>query len=367
MRSLILLTLLLGPALAQEDWPTRYEAATQRLEAGDFATAAEGLEALLADAPDEASRARVRVLRDLARLWAERGVVLVRSQDAGDDRLSAKAAGERTTDELVLLYLMSVSYGLGTGVWFDIMAESNSPSSVVLPPLLLAGAAAGGVAALDARGEKLRYGVPQSIASGMRIGLMEGVTWTLWNQARVRVDDEWTMKTSATVVWGVTTAGMIAGGVVGHEVGTTPGRAQWVESAAMWSGIVFGLAAGTIDAEHPDDLALLTGAVALNVGAVGGMLTAGDVSPRAARVRFIDLGGLSGALVAGGLYIAIAGEDGSARPALGITAAGTAAGLATAWLFTAQMPRDETEPRSARLLLTPTEDGGGLLGLAGTG
>ena len=369
MRTLSLLALLallalpVLPAFAQEPtpWPARYTVAVETLQAGDFAEAAELLDALLVDAPSDVDRERTRALRDLAQLWATRGVVFVQKQDAGDDGLTAKAAGRRTTDELVLLYLTSVGYGLGTGAWFDVVADVQG-SDIVWAPLLLAGASAGGVAALDNVGDGLKYGVPQSITSGLLIGLMEGVTWTAWNQARVRFDDEWSSETSASVVWGVTTAGAVGGGLVGHYVGTTPGRALWVQSTAMWSGLVLGMAAGSLGTDNPDDVGLLTGAVALNAGALAGILTAGDVSPRAARVRFIDLGGISGALISGGLYVALGGEDGQA--ALAITSAGTLTGLGSAWYFTRGMSKDETLP--VAVTFAPTERGGALLTAVGT-
>ncbi len=367
--ALALLLLTTGAAPPAEGWSERYQAAHQRLEAGDFAAAAEQLEALLAEAPDETHRARVEAELALAKLWAGRGVVLVRRADLGEETLSAKAANERTTDELVVLYINSIFYGIGSGVWVSILSDADGPAGVLWPTLGFAAGAAGGVALLDNYGQPFGYGVPQSISSGLRIGLMEGATWAAWNEARARSEDTWTAETTATVVWGASTLGGVAGGLAGQLIGTTPGRASWVESTAMWSGLVFGFAGAALADERPDDVGLLAGAISLNLGAAAGLLTAGDVSPRVARVRFLDLGGLSGALLAGGLYLAIADEGSEARPALALTAGGAAAGLAAAWFLTAGMTKDVPEPSGEpvgwSITPLPGEGTGGMLGAYG--
>src|SRR5436190_12580652 len=158
----------------------------------------------------------------------------------------------------------------------------------------------------------------------MYLGLAEGVTWSVWNQARVFRRDEWTDKTVANVIWATATIGAVGGGVIGASFGTTPGRASYVSSAGLWTGAITGLVTGAVvpNDDHQDDSALLAGALGLNAGVIAGVVTASTVSPTIARVRFLDLGGLGGGVLAGGLYWSAAGRNPTAGPFMGTTALG---------------------------------------------
>jgi len=154
--------------------------------------------------------------------------------------------------------------------------------------------------------------------------------------------DEWTPKEVASAIWGFTTAGAAAGAIVGSLGGATPGRASFVGSAAMWSGLVSGLMVGAItpDDDTQDDSALLAAAVGLNAGAIAGVLTAGQVSPSIARVRFLDLGGIAGGVAVGGLYLSAAGKESTPGGLMGLLSLGIAGGLTTAWFATSTMGAD---------------------------
>jgi hypothetical protein len=295
-------------------------------------------------------------MTQLANAWAQRDLAFVRRSDLGESSLSDKAVNRRTTDEIAVLYTNAVFYGIGTGGWLATHTEPDSAAGFILPSLLFGGAAVGAIAFADLR-KPLGYGVPQSIVSGLYIGLEEGLVWALWNQARVDYSREWAASTFANVVWGFSTAGAIAGAVVGSVGGTTPGRASWVGSTALWSGLVVGLGAAAIspDNEMQDERALLAGAIGLNAGAVLGALAAGPVSPSIARVRFLDLGGIGGGLLLGGLYVAIAERDPEPRAGAAVLSLGIAGGLAVAWFATQGLSRDDTVrgsvPRTGRSAL----------------
>jgi len=325
-------------------WSSRYTVARGHLIAGEFAAARAGFVELARSARNEADRTLANELTALAWEWARRDLAFVRRSDLGESQLNAKALNERTTDEIAVLYGTAALYGLGTGAWVSAQTEPDTASMVILPALGLGAAAAGAVALVDGH-RKLHYGVPQSIVSGMYIGLEEGIVWALWNQARTARADEWQGKTVATVIWGMSTAGALAGGVVGQWRGSTPGRASFVGSAAMWSGLISGLTAG---ASFPhdvaqDDRALLAGAMGLNIGAVLGAIAAGPVSPSIARVRFLDLGAIAGSVVFGGVYVALADRHAEDKALMGSIALGATAGLASAWFATQGMSPDRTE------------------------
>ncbi|MGZ3421355.1 MAG: hypothetical protein ACXVEE_26000 [Polyangiales bacterium] len=347
------LLLLAAPSRAEEppapDWNASFADAHESLVKGDFAECAAKMNALVATAPTEATKAIAAEDADLCRKWAAKGFVFVKKSDLGESSIAAKAQGIRTTDELAVLYTNAVLFGVGTGLWLDVYTEPNSAGGAIFPVLGFAGVAAAGVAIADGS-SPFKYGVPQSIVTGMYVGLEEGITWSLWNQARSTRRDQWEAKTVASVIWGSAVAGALTGGIVGTARGTTPGRASYVGSAALWSGLVGGLlgAALSKDDYRADDNALLASAVALNAGALGGMLTASNVSPSIARVRFIDLGGIAGGLLFGGLYLAVADKNPGLQGFAGVTALGIATGLGVAYFATAGMTPDHAPGETAQ-------------------
>jgi hypothetical protein len=354
-------------------WQGRFDHAKQRLRAGEFAKASALFGKLARTASSTADRRLVEELALLSIYWEERGLTFVRRADLGESSLSARARDERTTDEISVLYTNSVLYGLASGGWLATLTEPENLAGFILPSLALGGASAGTVALLD-HFDSFGYGVPHSIVSGMYIGLEEGLLWTLWNQASVDREDEWGMKALSTVIWASTTVGAVTGGVLGSQIGTTPGRASFVSSSATWTGGVIGLATAALspDDEATDDRALLAAAISLNAVAVAGILAASPVSPTVARVRFIDLGGLAGGLLVGGIYLSAANEDIDAQALMGSLALGIPAGLTATWFLTAGMeedrPEQESPKRSPVVELEPTVlpvRDGALVGVAG--
>jgi len=348
-------------------WDAAYAEARADMLAGRFAAAVQKFEALLLTAPDPANRLLVAELLAACRTWAQGGFVLATPTQLA---LSKPMVNRRTLDELSILYGNAVLNGVFAGIVIDTYSKSKSAAGNILPPLGLAAAEAGIVALVD-NTVGLRYGVAQSTVSGMYIGYEEALVWLLWHEAHYPGSDRWGDKRVAMLTWGLGTVGSLAGGIAGTFLGTTAGRAAFMGSAALWSGAVVGTLAGAIDKKS--DTGLLAAGIALNLGAIGGALLGAQVSPSVARVRFIDLGGLSGGLLVGGLYWAMAGKD--ARPP-GVTAAlgiGMATGVATAWYFTRHMEEDFPRTGSAQSVMAsvvptiaPASNGAGMiLGVAG--
>ena len=118
-------------------------------------------------------------------------------------------------------------------------------------------------------------------------------------------------------------------------------RSAWVGSTALWSGVVVGFAtAAVVDGRSASQASLAAAGVGLSVGTGVGLGTAGLVSPSIARVRFIDLGGIGGGLLAAGLYLSAANEKANGQAASGIAALGAVVGLASGWALTSGMAED---------------------------
>lgn len=345
-------------------WAAAYDEARAKLIAGDFRDATARFEELEATATNTTDRALARDQRLLASEWWTRGLMLSQKREGAPPDKDL-----RTTDELVSLYTSSVFYGIGTGVWLAVLTEPKTAAAGVLPTLGLAAAGVGGVVALDSGGG-MKYGMPQAIVSGLYMGLEHGIAWTVWGNSDAT--RSWPASSAATLVWGSATAGAVAGGVIGYAFPTTPGRASFVGSSSLWSGLVFGLGAGAVLPPDASRHAVAVGAAGLTVGAIAGALLAGPVSPTIARARFLDLGGISGGVVAGGLFLAASNGKGDARAGVGVTALGIGGGLAAAWLLTTGLVdrpgfREEgADKRASRLqpILSPI-DRGGVVGLGG--
>jgi hypothetical protein len=348
-------------------WESEFENARSLLLAGDFAAATTALTRLLPMAPDPASQKLAAELLNLSSTWQRGGYVLRHTSDlmAKD---SARLEDKRTLDELAVLYGNAVLFGVGSGIMLDTHSKSSSASGNIMPALLLAGAAAGLVAGID-HFATLRYGVPQSITSGMYLGLEEAMVWTLWKQASTNSDDEWSTSTVATLMWSGAAIGAVAGGILGNAYGTTPGRASFIHSAGLWSAGIAGTLAAAINGDNnkADDRGLLTAAIVLNAGVLAGGLWARSANPSIARVRFIDLGGFSGALLFGGLYFSMRDRQTGFVGEMAALSLGMAAGVGLGMFWTRNMEPDE--PRrgrdsilsSLRPTVAPAPNGAGML------
>lgn len=361
-----------APAVDATEWDARRLAAIELFETGRYAAAAVAFD-LLAEAADasadrfwashlaETSRRRAAAAKPAP---APARPALDGSEEA--EAAAARAARARTAGEMAVLYIDGVLYGLGTGAGVALLAEVDDLSSLVGSSFLFAGATAAGLAVADAY-DAFGYGVPRSVSAGLRLGLLEGALWTAFTQSTVRADDELSVDALFWLNVGSTTAGGVVGGVLGHTYGSTPGAAALVESVGLWSaltGVLLGVGVlGDLDGES-DDAVTLMGALALNVGAVGGVVLAADAAPSASRVRYLDLGALAGLVGVGGLYLFALGDDADDSTLALLGAFGIVGGASTAWMLTRDMPRDAFADDAATLTLAPTP-GGAMLGLSG--
>jgi hypothetical protein len=360
----------------EAQWKAVYERGKAALSAGAFPPAVTMLNDVANRASDPTLRAQARELGQLASYWAYNRFRLLPPMNALPPPVvnpALRLQDKRTTDELAILYTNSALWGTGFGVVVGFASNNADAATFFLPAIGMAALGAGAIALMDVKYGPLPYGVPQSITSGMYMGLEAGIyiSGILLSENLVQRNAE---KVYPGLVWGSATAGALLGGLIGATTPVTPGRASFTSTGAIWGGLVTSLVTlGITDGKNEYETAPF---IAGLIGATAGGFTTGflskSVSPSIARVRFIDLGGFAGGLVLGGLYASVSDNmDGQAFSFL--TSTGIVGGLALSAYLTKDMERDE--PRRAYVrnasdwrmspFMTP-QQGGGTLGLAGT-
>jgi hypothetical protein len=280
----------------------------------------------------------------------------------------------RTGDELAVLYTTALFYGLGTSGWLALQLQPQTFGGALLPFAVLTPAAVGIVALADSY-RPLRHGIPHAIAAGLYLGFGEGLWVVGYQHAYATQHDgvaRWRSESVSTALWAGSTAGALIGGLVGALRRPTPGRVSFTASAGIWGGVLSSIAASAIEPERRrrGETAYFVGAIGYNVGLLAGLVFGPEVAPSVSRVRFIDLGGLGGALLGAGGYALIANQRDS-RGSLAAASIGGVLGLGFAWWATNGMPADHSHDQlrpaigrggdtgfaSLRPTLMPTRDG----------
>ncbi|MBK9265374.1 MAG: hypothetical protein IPM54_37015 [Polyangiaceae bacterium] len=359
------------PAADLAQWQKAYERGKAALASGSFPLASQILNDVAMRAPDPGLRAQARELSHLASYWAYNRLTLMPAQNTLPPRVDSTEPREdkRTIDELAILYGNSILWGTGFGVVVGFASDSGDASTFFLPAIGMSALGAGALALMDVKFGPLPYGVPQSITSGMYMGLEAGIYMAAILEAE-RIVDRDEEKILPGLIWGSATAGGLIGGLIGATVPVTPGRASFTSSGAIWGGVVTSFVTiGFMDGDF-NSAPFVTGLIGAAAGGVSTGLLAARVSPSIARVRFIDLGGVAGGLLFGGLYASIADRMDEQVFSF-LASSGVVAGLATAAWLTSGMDRDEPRRgalRKSEFHMTPfmtPQPGGGTMGLAG--
>lgn len=403
-------TVTAGPVEPSE-WQGRYDAAGRQMMAGDYMGAIQEYSALAATAPNENARnlalEQLRVATEFAHRQQGGPAATGTSATPAPTVTGPTSALDippnelpplpkrvrnpymRTTDELVFLYVATPLYGFTTGFWLDALitgsdgwSSSSTGSGAFFGGLGATGLSVLAVAMLDG-GKKFKYGGPQSITTGLTIGFGEGMAMALWAGNRTESSFS-TYRKFTSYVWGLSTAGIVAGSVVAATIPTTPGRSSWVGSTALAGGVFLGGLAGAFTPSatggNDDNVRSfgLTAAIGGLAGVGAGILTAPLLSPSISRVRFIDLAWVSGAVLSLGFCATYgnAGRGCSERAAFGALGAGAGVGFIVGALATMGLKGDPLEahtpgalPKEASFFekLTPTimpTQGGVNVGLA---
>jgi hypothetical protein len=181
----------------------------------------------------------------------------------------------------------------------------------------------------------------------MLLGLGEGIALNEYFSNRA-ITSFHTLTKDVWATFGGASLGMLTGFVVAAFVPTTPGRAAWVETTGLFSGVLFASIAGAVS--RPSDSTIgfdresrrnvgIAGAIAGGAGIVTGLSTATLLSPSELRVHLIDLGWIAGAAIP-----ALACNKCAAPDAFAAMAIGSSVGFAATFLATMHLKHDGRPP-----------------------
>jgi len=186
---------------------------------------------------------------------------------------AATPSGKRDDGELLLLYGTTAAWGVGTGIWVDILANTSDPGIAFIAPVLLGAAAPIGIYFWD-RYDNLDRGVPASIATGLTLGAIEGVaiSGTAWQLGGNNAShSSWAGWSSLT--WAISTAGGVGGYFFGEYVRPDPRTLSFIVSGAGWgsiSGVFIGAGAIMNATWEGTNIDPITGVASSNTGTAFG-------------------------------------------------------------------------------------------------
>ena len=301
-------------------------------------------------APEPTPSSRARVSGDVDACWDPADFLPGAAPE--DPELEAHRCS-RDTVEIVELYVWGILFGLGTAGWVDDRLGLEDPAIQLGSAMVLGGAAALGIYQLDSGPTGLAPGVPTTIASGILLGLFEGVLgWSAFG------NEPFTGDGVGTFYWGSTAIGAGLGLVVGLWRRPSVGDNALVRSGAMWGTFFAQMLklTGVADDRVDTFRLLFTG---YNAGIVAAAIATAVARPTRLQVFYMDLGGLAG-MLAGSLLVGPAeAEDPTVGAVLGLT---TAAGMALSVLLTMPDPPSPLAPDAAVEPLAMPVRGGAVVG-----
>jgi hypothetical protein len=284
------------------------------------------------------------------------------------------ADNKRSSGELTYLYITSAAYGVGTGIWIDSLGKVTDPGLAFIAPLAFGVAMPIGVYFLDDN-VTLHRGVPSSIATGMLLGALEGMSisgmqWQ-FTGGENGSDSQWKFHTWTTLTWIMSTGGGIGGYAFGEWLRPDPRSLSFIASGAGWgaaSGIMFG--AGAVGGDWKDGAAVW-GFVGMNAGilATGALSTVYTPSYNAQKWMWIGYAaGTAAGLLVYPFYLA---SDANPRHGLIANSLGGLAGVGLAAILAGQMTDDEPSGKRAfnmpfQLGAAPAPGGGAAVTAFGT-
>jgi hypothetical protein len=290
--------------------------------------------------PQESPYATVPVLRRVARMMlspdgASEPASPGTTPPSGDGD-APPADGSRSSAEAFSLYSSLFLYGVGTGVYVDVMAEIDDVRGAVWVPILLGAGGIGAAYLLD-HPQRLRASRGYGISTGLTLGLAAGIALSVELEERNAYGRcEWDSVTGdsrcpffdegrgiATTMWLTSTAGLAAGYAVGALVQPSAANYGFVNATGLYGGLLGVMTLGVLDANEGYGLGWLLGeGVGIGLGAV----MATQLKPTESQTRWMSLGVLGGGLLGAGVAVLLSESYDSASVPLLITQLGMVGG-----------------------------------------
>ncbi|HEY5956373.1 MAG TPA: hypothetical protein VIV60_07475, partial [Polyangiaceae bacterium] len=251
---------------------------------------------------------------------------------------SSSSSRNRGPSEMAALYVTSVAYGFGMGIWISTELKlQNDPAPFLIAPFVLGVAAPIGAFALDH--PSMRRGTPSAITAGLLLGAGEGLG--IWGTQAVRADADraWKFRGLARASAIGSTIGGIAGWAAGEFLEPPPVTSWLAVSGAFWgtaigSMFTYGGTRGSAKWGEANDKTSIGGLVGYNVG----MLAAGGLGaltlPSERQVAWMWGGAGIGAAVSLPVFLFYVGDGGPpARRGFIFTGTATTLGIIAGGIF----------------------------------
>lgn len=236
----------------------------------------------------------------------------------------------RATDlEMGFLYGFSAAYGVGTGIWLDAELGIEDPGIRLILPGVLGVAAPVGVYLADQQLPFTR-GQAAAIATGLAIGVGEGIGIASYQFVTADKADVWSFKGFSRSVFIGSTVGAAAGYAAAVTLEPSPKTSLLLGSGVLWGtaiGSMFGYGATNPDKGwgESNDGAALGGLIGYNAGLVGAAVLSTVWVPTYKSLVWMWGGFGVGTAGSSIVYLFYAGSDHS--PRRGLIFQGTAATL----------------------------------------
>ena len=242
---------------------------------------------------------------------------------------SAYTAPRATDLEMGFLYGFSAAYGVGTGIWLDAELGIDDPGiRLILPGVLGVGAPVG--VYLADQNLPFSRGQAAAVATGMAIGVGEGLGIAGYQFVTADKADVWSFKGFSRSIFLGSTVGAAAGYAAAVTMEPSPKTSLLLGSSVVWGttiGAMFGYGATNPDKGwgESNDGAALGGLIGYNAGLVGAAAISSIWVPTYKSLVWMWSGFGIGTGASSIVYLFYAGSDHS--PRRGLIFQGTAATL----------------------------------------
>lgn len=247
----------------------------------------------------------------------------------GGQGSSTYTAPRATQLEKGFLYGFSAGYGVGTGVWLDADLGVEDPGLRIIMPAILGVGAPVGVYLVDQQLPFTR-GQAAAIATGMAIGVGEGLGIASYQFVSAKRDDVWGFRGFSRSIFFGSTAGAALGYAAAVTMEPSPKTSLLLGSSVVWGsaiGSMFGYGASNPERSwgESNDAAGLGGLIGYNAGLVGAAALSSVWVPTYKSLAWMWAGFGVGTGASSVVYLFYAGSDHS--PRRGLIVQGTAATL----------------------------------------